>query len=255
MKMASFLAAALLSVLSAQSEAAQMFPFDLQSLAFMSSGVIEGDVTADENVHWVDKLTVKVTHVYAGRIKEGETVVVGLSAYRKSGKDVFDIQRFAKGDHLILFIQPVTQKSWTQDGIPYWPAPAGLKLLVDARFTGVEQQENPGPYVNAIDEGDADKFRQKVSDAAKWVATFKQDLAKNRQNVAWLLEQLNARPQIKPEAWGVRDHIAVTLCQAIADTSDKAAIEKAKTIRSDRYEQQVLSLPPRSKRDRDADPQ
>jgi hypothetical protein len=31
--------------------------------------------------------------------------------------------------------------------------------------------------------------------------------------------------------WGMRDEIATTLCGPIADTGDKAAIEKAKSIR------------------------
>ena len=55
-----------------------MYRFDLQSLAFMSTAVIEGDVTGDKFVHWVDVLTVKITHVYAGDFKEGQSVVVGL---------------------------------------------------------------------------------------------------------------------------------------------------------------------------------
>jgi hypothetical protein len=244
-----------LLMLSASAHGAQMFRFDVQSLAYMSSAVIEGDVTAYQDIHWVDKLTVIVTRVYAGDIKQGDAVTVGLSAYCKAGKDAFDFQRFGKGDHLILFIQPVTQESWKQDGIPYWPAPSGLKLVSEKRVTGVEQQENPGPYVNSIDEGNADKYREKLAEAVKWAAQFKRDLEANRQKVDWMLKQLKARPQIKPETWGVRDYIAVTLCQAIADTGDRAAIEQAKTIRTDRYERQVLDLPPEPKPQTQVEPQ
>lgn len=190
---------ALLHLVAAGAHAAQMHRFDLQSLAFMSSAVIEGDVTSYENIHYIDKLTVKMTHVYAGEMKAGDSVVVGLSAYRKAGKDAFDFQRFGKGDHLILFIQPVTQRPWKEDQVPCWPAPSGLKLIADGHVTGVEQEENPGPYVNTIDEGDAKAYAAKVADAVKWAAAFKQDLEKNRQNQAWLLEQLKSRPQINPE--------------------------------------------------------
>jgi hypothetical protein len=250
-----FASGALFLLLVPRAHAAQMFRFDLQSLAFMSSGVIEGDVVDYQDVHYIDKLTVKVTRVYGGNAKVGDSVVVGLSAYRKVGKDAFDFQRFGKGDHLILFVQPVTQRSWKEDQIPYWPAPSGLKLIADGKVTGIEQQENPGPYINAIDEGSAKEYPAKVAEAVKWAAAFKQDLEKKRQDQAWLLEQLRARPEIKPEMWGVRDHIAVTLCRAIADLGDPAAVAKAKGIRTDRYEQQVLSLPPRTAKDQKPEPQ
>ena len=224
-----------------------MFRFDLQSLAYMSSAAIEGDVIADESIHWVDKLSVKVTRVYAGGIKQGDTITVGLSAFSKVGKDAFDYGRFGKGDRLILFIEPVTQQSWKEDGIPYWPVASGLVLISDEHATGVSQQRNPGPYVNDIDVGNADKFREKVDEAVKWSVGFKQQLDKKRQDVDWLLKQLEARPEIKPDAWGVRDEIAVILCGAIAGTGDKEAIEKARTIRTDHLECQILDLPANSR--------
>ena len=243
MRTASWLWLAMCLVLCNRCEAGQMFRFDLQSLAYMSSAAIEGDVIADETIHWVDKLSVKITRVYAGEIKQGDTITVGLSAFSKVGKDAFDWGRFGKGDHLILFIEPVTQQSWKEDGIPYWPVASGLVLISDEHATGVSQQRNPGPYVNDINEGNADKFREKVADAVKWSVAFKQQLDKKRPDVEWLLKQLKARPEIKPDAWGVRDEIAVILCGAIAETGDKAAIEKARTIRIDYFERQILDLP------------
>src|SRR5690348_10891150 len=122
MRLASTTVAVLtLLTLTARAGARQMFRFDLQSLAYTTTAVVEGDVTAAETVHWVDKLTVKVTRVYAGDVKEGDPVVVGLSAYAKARADGSTTGRFGPGDHLVLFVEPVTQRQWKADGIPFWP--------------------------------------------------------------------------------------------------------------------------------------
>jgi hypothetical protein len=57
---------------------------------------------------------------------------------------------------------------------------------------------------------------------------------------------VKGRPPIKAEQWGIRDAIAVVLCEAIVITGDTDAIAKARTIRTDRYERQILDLPPES---------
>jgi len=227
---------------ASRAHAAQMFRLDVQSLAYLSSDVVEGDVTAAETIHWVDKLTVKITHVYAGSMKEGDEVVVGLSAYGKAGADVFTTSKFGEGDHLLLFIEPVTQRAWKDDKIPYWPVSSGLKLFLDGKVTGVIQESNPGAYVNTIDEGNVDAVREQVTAAVKWAADFRKAFGENKSRAAWLLEQLKARPEIKGEAWGVRDCIAATLCEAIGASGDQAAIDAAKKLRQDYYERQLLDL-------------
>jgi len=219
-----------------------MFRLDVQSLAYLSSDVIEGDVTAGETIHWVDKLTVKITRVYVGNMKEGDDVVVGLSAYAKAGADVFTTTKFGKGDHLLLFIEPVTQQAWKDDKIPYWPVASGLKLFLGGKVTGVIQESNPGAYVNTIDEGNVDAVREQVAAAVKWAADFRKAFAENKSRPAWLLEQLKARPEIKKESWGVRDCIAATLCEAIGATGDQETIAAAKKLRQDYYERQLLDL-------------
>jgi hypothetical protein len=222
--------------------AAQMYRLDLQSLAYLSSDVIEGDVTADETVHWVDKLTLNITHVYAGDLKAGDAVVVGLSAYAKTGKDQFDFRKYEKGDHLLLFIEPVTQQSWKDDKIPYWPVCSGLKLFQDGKVTGVIQEENPGAYINTVDEGTVDACRDQVTAAVKWAAAFRSSLKEHRADVPWLLQQLKSRPEIKKETWGMRDYIAALLCQEIGGTNDAEAINAAREMRQDYYERQMLDL-------------
>ncbi|HET6251824.1 MAG TPA: hypothetical protein VFE47_29335 [Tepidisphaeraceae bacterium] len=184
------LALLVLLIFTSGVHAAQMFRFDLQSLAYMSTAVIEGDVTDAQTVHWVDKLTIKITKVYAGDYKTGDTAVVGLSAYAKVGKDAQATEKFGTGDHLVLFIEPVTQQSWRDDAVPYWPVASGLKLIVDGKVTGVEQTSNPGAYENTVDEGNAADYPQKVADAVKWAAEFHKAIKEKKNDSKWLLEQL-----------------------------------------------------------------
>ena len=209
-------------------------------------------MTADQDIHWVDKLTLKITRVYAGDLKKGDEVIVGLAAYRKATADPFATGRFGKGDHLILFIAPVTQKQWKDDGIPYWPVSSGLKLVADGKVTGIEQESNPGAYVNTIDEGKIDEYRKKIESAVKWSGDFRKTLKEKKSDAGWLLEQLKARPVIKKESWGVRDWIAIKLCEAIVTTGDKETIERAKKLREDRLEQQILGLPKIDEKDESA---
>lgn len=225
-------------------EAKQMFSFDLQSLASMSTAVVEGDVTEFKVVNYVDVLTVKVTRDYAGDIKAGQSVVVGLSAFRKQ-KDGLETERFAVGDTLILFLQPATQEKWKQDGIPYWPAGSGVKLIANGHVTGMRQMENPGPYENTVDEGDAEPYREKVVAAVEWTRAFEKELATKKSDPAWLLEQLKARPELKDSEG--RDSIAIALCEALAATGNADAIHGARELRNNDYERQLLDRPPAQK--------
>lgn len=237
------LAAAVVAVVlftSAQSlRAAQMFAFDLDSLAHLSSAVIEGDVVRAKTVNSVDVLTVKITRSYAGDLHVGSECVIGLSAYGKHRGD-FDNVPFAAGDHLILFMEPVTQEQWKKDGIAYWLVSSGVKVITGDKVTGMLQWSNPGPYVNTVDEGDAKEFRKKLEAAIKWAAEFKKQLAAHEHDAAWLLARLTDRPVRPLEPRGFRDEIAVTLCQALAATRDKEAIAKARAIRRDYYERELL---------------
>jgi hypothetical protein len=223
--------------------AAQMFAFDLESLAHMSTAVIEGDVVSAKTVNWVDVLTVKVSRAYAGDVHVGQECVVGLSAFAKKKGD-FDFEKFGVGDHLILFIEPVTQEQWKKDGIPYWPVGSGVKLISGGKVTGMLQESNPGSYLNIVDEGEPKAFREKVEAAVKSAATFRKELAAKKDDPAWLLARLAERPVQPKESWGHRDEIAVTLCAALAATHDKEAIDKALKSRTDYYEKEVLGCRP-----------
>jgi hypothetical protein len=222
-----------------RARAANMYAFDLESLAYMGTAVIEGNVVSGKTVNWVDVLNVRVTRTYAGDIKPGSQCIVGLSAYGKKKGD-FESARFGAGDHLVLFIEPVTQEQWKHDGIPYWPVPSGVKLIADGKVKGMLQEANPGPYLTVIDDGDAKSFPQKVEAAVKWAQTFRRELATHKADAAWLLENLHDRPVRGIEVWGWRDDIAVTLCSAIAATHDKPAIAAARARRTDSYERQLL---------------
>ncbi len=63
--------------------AGNMYAFDLDSLAYMSTSVIEGDVVRARSINWIDALAIKVTHTYAGDINPGHECVVGLTRMPK----------------------------------------------------------------------------------------------------------------------------------------------------------------------------
>jgi hypothetical protein len=219
--------------------AAQMFAFDLESLAHMSTAVIEGEVVSAKTVNWVDVLTVKVSRTYAGDVKIGDECAVGLGAFAKK-KDGLQYEKFGIGDHVILFMEPVTQEQWKKEGVQYWTVSSGMKVIFDGKVTGMLQRKNPGPYENTEDEGEVGPFRDKLEAAVKWAATFRKELAAKKDDPACLLARLAERPVRPKESWGHRDEIAVTLCAALAATHDKEAIDKALKSRTDRYEKEVL---------------
>ena len=68
------------------------------------------------------------------------------------------------------------------------------------------------------------------------------EFEKKKADPAWLLEKLKDRPVRQEEEWGARDAIAVALCETLGTTHNKAAISRAKEMRKDRYELQVLQI-------------
>lgn len=225
---------------SPSAHAMQMCSFDLDSLMYASTSVVEGEIVAaqesSKETNWVDLLTVKVTKSVVGDVKADEKIVVALSPYRrvKHGVD----GRFGVGDTVILFLTPIEKKRQEEYRADYWPVPSGVKVVDEGNVTGMLQGNNPGPYVNYIVEGKIDAYREKMSASLKWVVTFKKDFAEKKGNVAWLLAALAARPDLA-DGWH-RDLLALDLCRAIAATHDADAIVKAKALRKNYHEQQTL---------------
>lgn len=210
--------------------AKSLLSFDLDSLVFMSTEVLEVQIESAKMQDWINCLTVSVLKNFLGREKNGEKISVGLSTYSKENGN------FDKGDTLFLFIER-PRKEWLDKGLQYWPVPSGVKVVANGQVTGMIQNENPGPYINAVEDGPVEDFRGKLGRAVQHVARFKRELQMNASDSKWLLTQLKERPLPKE---GFRDCIAVQLCRTLAKTRDKTSINEALKLRKDPYERQSL---------------
>jgi hypothetical protein len=237
--MRSLLPSLFLLLIALPAGARPLFHYDLQSLAYMSSAIIQGNVTAAKEVNGIDALTIKITKSHLGDFKQGDSIVVGTSAYAKTA-DVHNLAKLSTGDHLILFIQPTTPDSVKQAGLDHWVISSGVKLIFVDKVTGMRQDMNPGPYINSIDEGPAAEYPDKLAAAIHFAADFRKSFARNKSNAPWLLDQLQSRPPISKDDFNRRDQLAADLCQALAATHDAKAIAKANELRTDSYERQLL---------------
>jgi hypothetical protein len=208
-----------------------MFSFDLDSLVYMSSEIVEVDVTDTRIENWMNIVSGKVIKTYAGKNKANEQITVGLSAYSKR-----DSKAFGKGDHLILFLEPAPPREQFRS-FKYWPVPSGLKLIEGQKVTGVYQENNPGVYVPSIDDGRLEQFKLKLIQSIAYTEAFRKDFDRNKSNTKWLLARLGERKQVE-NANG--DRLATMLCQALAASHDQEAISKAKAMRTNHNERQIL---------------
>lgn len=208
-----------------------MFSFDLDSLVYMSSEIIEVGVTDARLENWMNIVSGKVLRTYVGKDKANEQITVGLSAYSKR-----DGKAFGKGDRLILFLEPAPAREQFHS-FKYWPVPSGLKLIEGEKVTGVYQENNPGVYVPSIDDGRLEQFKIKLLQSIADTEAFRKAFEANKSNTKWLLARLGERKQVE-NANG--DKLATMLCQALAATHDQEAIGKAKARRTNYQERQIL---------------
>lgn len=233
----SLLLAASLSV--GRAGAKSMFSFDLDSLVFMSKQILEVEVKETRKTSWINVLILSVLKNWSAESdkpspEEHADKIIGLSAYSKDSSG----GEFKAGDHLFVFIEPASS-DWQKQGIPFWPVPSGIKLIEKDRVKGMVQLSNPGPYEANLDQGSLSEFKHDLKSSIKTMKFFASEFAKNRSNSKWLLRELEARPIGETDS--SRDQIAIVLCQALAKTADKKAIDEAKSKRRNFYEKQLLS--------------
>ena len=99
--------------------------YDLDSLVYMSSDIVDADLGASHMDGNVGVTDATVTHVYRGQFKVGQVVKV-------TALDFFDIP---KASHVTLFLakaHAVFLYDIPKDADIYWPAPSGVKLLDQA---------------------------------------------------------------------------------------------------------------------------
>jgi len=121
--------------------ASDLYTYDLDSLAFMSTTIFEGEITSSTK----STFHVKPSAVYIGACKQGDDLeVFGTSFYLWDEKG----RRFSAGDKVILFLKDASRGRF--DEYPphsLTPVPSGIKLIIGDKIAGFMQLDNPGPYV------------------------------------------------------------------------------------------------------------
>src|SRR5262245_47244198 len=207
-----------------------MYVYDRDSLVFLSTDVVEGQIVRSYKANEVSLVDVKVTLVHKGGFKKGQTVVLADSDnYRKPDKGDANPQPFAAGDRLVLFVTRTMRTEFNllpKEAVIYAPQPGGIMLVQGDRVLGFSQWSNPGPYVakvSAKDKITLVQFRQKLRDSlhdteewARLIEAKRADL-----DVPRLLKLLTKRfADRSPDRFGARDYFTEQICIRFANTHD-----------------------------------
>ena len=132
--------------------ARNLYSYDLDSMASLSTEIVEGDVVRhDVAPSGMGLMDVKIGAVYKGKFAAGQTVVVtATGAYCKGTGFLSPTTPLAPGDHLFLFLvrsDPAYLHNVSEDAEIYGPSLPAIKLVQDGRVLSFYQYDNPGPYL------------------------------------------------------------------------------------------------------------
>ena len=205
----------------------------------MSADVAEVEVRATREVHYQDVWSVRVTRVFRGRTRVGQTTTVTSGAFRKAPHQVLAWEPIAAGDHLILFLNgpPAGQNNPTTAS--HDVSGSGVVVVTGGRATEMVQICNPGPYVAAGRSTAAGTFGDDLIHTIDTVRAFRLEFAAHRGDARWLLDQLAHRPEPDARA-STDDPIGQDLCRALLATNDADAIARARLLKLPYFESMDL---------------
>lgn len=151
--------------------------YDLDSLVYMSSQVVEGKIGRQYSTNNVAIWEIKISAVLKGSLKAGQAIpVTALDFFRvSSNSPMFGGEKLKQDDQLFLFLDRA-KKVFMYD-IPdgaeiYWPAPSGIRFVFEGKALGFAQYNNPGPYLAQL-QGAA------TNNAVPTVAAFREQIRKS----------------------------------------------------------------------------
>jgi hypothetical protein len=157
-------------------QAARMYTYDLDSLVYMSSDVVQGELVSNPPADAIGPVDFRITAVYKGTLKKDQVIAVKSLSYRKAVHG-----DLAKGDQLFLFLMKVQEPTRRgQEKVSDWHAvSSGVRWLKDGRVLTFRQIGNPGPYTarepRGNDEEDApllNDFRKKLNQSLRLVPEY-----------------------------------------------------------------------------------
>jgi hypothetical protein len=216
------------------------FSFDLDSLAFYGTDIVEAELVATPDGK-IPLYQARVTKVLSGNLKENQTVAIGtLAEYAKPLQGPFQTTPLASGDHAILFLArgPYPFAGRNHDDQRLNLLPGGIRLITDKGVAAFDQYINPGPAVAEISrDGQAplptlEEFRTTLAESLRRAVEIRPKLqaALAARDGAALLALLKIRATSQTNDRQGGDMIAYKLDECLADLADPGLTDEAATI-------------------------
>jgi hypothetical protein len=207
--------------------------YDLDSLVYLSSDIVETTVDAIQPVPGNPgdlRAQVTVTRVAAGAHHVHEVLTVtDVPFYVVRSPDQRNVQRITPGARVWLFLQPPPVPLNPANPLPpgnEQPVLSGVHLIDDSRVITPFQSGNPGPFLFVLPSPGGpteEQFRAQLADSIARMADLRDRLKKPPAptDVQWLVPALRARPVTD----GIfrDDALAKPLADRLAGLNDPAA--------------------------------
>jgi hypothetical protein len=230
--------------------AAILSVYDLDSLAHLSSDIVEANVIGDSAVKDFAALDFEMTLIHKGSLEPGRTVSVVLATSYKKHQKSLRWENLKSGDHVVLFLrraQPSHDSSVPTDAVLYEIVPGGMRLIRDGRVFAFSQQDNPGPYVSEFPrDGDVSKlpdlktFRESTRQSMRNAEALHRLVEADAIDAPQLLKLLNERKR-NPYSVDLADHFTERACVRLAELRDPAILDQALSMNWTGQEWQTLS--------------
>lgn len=222
---------------SAQVRAKNLDVFELDSLVYLATAVVEGEISSNYVAHGQQLVDFNISLALKGDFKPGQHVAVGTADdYRKANSDDLNWRELAVGDRLAFFLVRMTSEGLSADistnAVIYRPVPGGARLLDGERVLAFFQEDNPGPYVarspaaNGRPVPTLAQFRDDVRASLRRTPELAQlvTAGPDKQDVPRLLQLLTKRTQ--RSEW-LRDYFSEQICDRLAQRRAFAALGEA----------------------------
>jgi len=243
----------LLTLFTADSVRAMNFDhYDLDSLVYMSSEIVEAKLMRFYKEHNLDLAEIKVTAVHKGAFEPGQSVAIAaLNFYMiPDDKMEFNLNPLRIGDTFFFFLARAEKRFlWDiPDGAAiYWTTPSGLKLIRENKVIGFAQLSNPGPYEALLPKSHfnltsptPEEYREQIHTSIGNSFGLSEQLKKpaTRADAPKLMRMLRLRMQ-NHDRW-LRDAIAEDICTQLANLHDPEILLKAIAFTSRSNSQAIL---------------
>lgn len=206
--------------------------YDLDSLVWMASDIVEGTVVKTDT----DTDEVDITAVSAGNLKKGDRITVAATDFFYA-----DGKPLQVGANFFSFLVDAREQfAFHPPKGAKMPVPSGLKMISDGKVRGFLQYSNPGGYqlipLSDTSKGSlptVEQYRQAIQSSIKKVAAIRDHLRgePTLDQIPYLLSLLKERPTL-PDEGGEDDAIATEACARLGKTNSPEAIYEALSIGS-----------------------